>query len=140
MKRFLYPRSTHKETVLGGFLLFLRLTLGAIFIYAGLQKLLTWDTQMETFIDPFGIGSPASLGLAIFGELVCGILFVIGFMLRFTVIPMFITMCVAFFLVHHADVVAGCASLMYMIILVGMFFTGAGKYSADAKMFYSGRR
>ena len=44
----------------------------------GIQKWSNFQELSTAFPDPLGIGSPLSLGLAIFGELVCSMAFIIG--------------------------------------------------------------
>lgn len=75
--------------------LLLRLIFGGMFIYFGYQKIANYDLYLEFFKDPIGLGNKFSYNLLIFGEFVCGILITAGFLTRLSVIPTFITMCVA---------------------------------------------
>ncbi len=49
----------------------------------GIQKWTNFQELSAVFPDPLGVGSPLSLGLAIFGELACSMAFIIGFLLLF---------------------------------------------------------
>ena len=100
--------------------------------WAKFQKVLGGNLE---FGDPIGIGAEASLYLAIFAELVCAILVIIGLATRFAVVPLVITMIVAMFLVHAADPFnIKELAFLYLGIFVSLFFTGPGKLSVDDKL------
>lgn len=85
------------------------------------------------FADPFGLGVTTSLVLAIFGELVCGVLIALGLGTRLAAIPFAITMLVAMF--HaHADDPWGVKehAFLFLVPAVTLLFTGAGRLSLDA--------
>ena len=112
-------------------LLLLRIVVGCFMMTHGIQK---YQMLMEgkAFADPIGIGSAASLWLAVFAELVCSALLIIGFATRIIVVPLIITMVVAVFVVHSADgFEAKETGGLYLIIYVLLFITGSGKYSVD---------
>lgn len=56
-----------------------------------------------TFADPFGLGPAPSLALAVFAEVFCSILIMLGIFTRLSVIPLIITMLVAWLMVHISD-------------------------------------
>lgn len=96
-----------------------------------LQKLVAGDLQ---FGDPLGVGQEISLVLAVLAEFVCSILVILGLFTRVAVIPLAVTMAVAFFIVHSADPLQiKELSLVYLTVFVGLFFTGPGRYSIDGK-------
>ena len=113
-------------------ILILRLIAGSFMMVHGLQKLDMLKANPVQFADPIGIGEPASLTLAVFAELVCSILLIIGFLTRLALIPLIITMLVAVFIVHSNDGFEKqeLASL-YLGVYVVLIITGAGKYSVD---------
>jgi len=93
------------------------------------------------FGDPIGIGTELSLILVIFAELICGFLVAIGFLTRLSVIPIFITMTVVFFIVHAKDAFdAKTLPLVFWMLSIVIFILGSGKFSADSLMFRKGRR
>lgn len=95
-----------------------------------LNKLLAGDLG---FPDPLGVGSGISLGLATFGELVCGLLIAVGLFTRLSTIPYMITMLVAGLIFHIDDGWGKIASpLMYFVPALVLFITGPGKHSLDA--------
>ena len=103
----------------------------------GWAKVTGFKTMSGSFPDPFGVGNSTSLTLAIFGELICSILIVLGAFTRFAAIFAIITMGVAFFVVHkHAmsGPASGELAYAYLGAYLVIFFAGAGKFSVDAKI------
>jgi putative oxidoreductase len=92
---------------------------------------MNFSTLSETFPSVLGFGSYMSLMLAIFCEF-CGSLFLIaGLLQRVVLIPMIISMAVAFFDVHDAMLPEGELALIYLIMFIILFVTGPGRYSLD---------
>ncbi|MFN3402485.1 MAG: DoxX family protein [Cytophagaceae bacterium] len=114
-------------------ILVLRICAGGIMAIAhGWPKLANYAEKSQTFKDVFGIGSEANLILAILAEFFCGLLITIGLFTRLASVPLFITMFIAFFLVHAADPFQKKElALLYMLMYVILILTGPGKYSAD---------
>ncbi|HTN07581.1 DoxX family protein, partial [Agriterribacter sp.] len=82
------------------------------------------------FMDVLGLGATVSLYLAIFGEVVCSILVMLGLGTRLAVIPSMITMLVAVFHVHIADpFVKQEMGLHYLLTYTALFIMGSGRYS-----------
>lgn len=128
---FLFPTKPKTVTV-SLFLLAARIIFGILLMNHGIQKWSNFQELSATFPDPVGLGSPISLGLAIFGELVCSIGFIIGFLYRITMIPMILTMLVAFFVVHADDAFAVKElAFIYLVIFILMYIAGPGKFSID---------
>ena len=95
-----------------------------------LGKLLRGDM---TFADPIGLGQEASLVLAMFGELVCGLLVAAGLATRAALVPLGITMLVAMLIHHAADPWRDKElAFSYIIVTVTLLLTGPGRWSADA--------
>ena len=85
-----------------------------------------------TFPDPLGVGSPLSLGLAIFGEMVCSMGFIIGLLYRLAMLPMIFTMGMAFFVIHGNDPFSVKElALVYLVVFILMYISGPGKFSVD---------
>lgn len=113
-------------------ILLLRLSFGGLFIYFGYTKLANYDQILPIFGDVIGIGSTLSLNLVIFAELFCGILVTIGLFTRLSVIPIFITMSVAYFIAHANDPFQNkILPLLFWFLCFVIFILGSGKYSAD---------
>jgi putative oxidoreductase len=112
-------------------------------VWLGLSMLLLhgwgkWQKSAELaggFPDPFGIGSAPSLYLAIFAEVVCSVLLLLGLATRLALVPLVITMLVAFFLVHGGALSGESSGEMAFIYLggyVALLLTGPGRFSVDA--------
>lgn len=87
------------------------------------------------FADPFGLGATASLAMAVFAEVVCAFLIIIGFKTRWATIPLIITMLVAVFMIHWEDPFGKKEfALLYLIPFICLLFTGGGRYSLDAML------
>lgn len=128
---FLFPTkpNTAKISLL---LLAVRIIFGILLMNHGIQKWSNFQELSTAFPDPIGLGSSFSLGLAIFAELICSMAFIIGFLYRLALIPMIVTMIVAFLVIHTNDVFAVKElAFIYFIIFALMFITGPGKFSID---------
>lgn len=123
------PRSTS----LG--LLILRVGLGlSMALLHGQAKLLNFSATAAKFPALFGLPSNVNLGLAVFAEVVCSALLVIGFLTRFAALTLSITMAVAFFMVHQGALTgenSGELALIYLLGYLTLLFAGAGRYSVD---------
>ena len=117
-------------------LLLLRVFLGGFMLFAhGWPKLAGFADKSGGFPDPLGIGSPASLTLAVFAEVLCALVLMLGLLTRAVAIPLLITMVVAAFLVHADDPFQKKEfALLYAIPFLSLIFTGAGSFSVDAKL------
>jgi len=122
------------NTDLASFLL--RLVFGGLMIYHGYSKLSAYEQMVPMFPDLIGIGSKLSLILAIFAEFICGIFIVFGFITRLSVIPIFITMIVAYFLAHGQDAFqVKELAFSFLLLSLVVFTLGSGKYSIDSVLF-----
>jgi len=116
-------------------LLLVRITFGASMLFGhGLGK---WGKlfggEEIKFADPFGVGPVASLAMAVFAEVICSILLMLGLLTRWAVIPLIITMGVAFFTVHIADEFARQEkAILFGVTFIALFLTGPGRFSVDA--------
>jgi putative oxidoreductase len=117
-------------------ILFLRLIFGGMFVYYGYTKVSSYDQILPVFGDPIGIGSKLSLNLVIFAELVCGFFVMIGFLTRISVIPILITMIVAYFVAHAKDpFMVKQLAFLYLLLSFVIFLFGSGRYSVDYLIF-----
>lgn len=129
--KFLFP-SKPDGTAMSLLILALRIVFGILLMSHGVQKWANFSAMSDSFPDPLGIGSQLSLILAIFGEMVCSIAFIFGFLYRLTMIPMIFTMCMAFFVIHANDPFATKElAFVYLAVFILLYITGPGKYSLD---------
>jgi putative oxidoreductase len=102
-----------------------------LFFNHGLDKLASVDQLADTFPDVTGLGSYMSLIVSIFCEFCCSLFLIVGLLVRITVIPMMISMAVAFFVVHCGMVPEGELALIYLFMFAILYVTGPGKFSID---------
>ena len=116
--------------------LMLRLIFGGLFIRYGYMKFAAYDQILPMFGDVIGIGSRLSFNLVIFAELFCGIFVALGFLTRLTVIPICITMIVAFFVAHVNDAFdVKAIALVFLLLSAVIFVLGSGRFSIDRLIF-----
>lgn len=117
-------------------LLILRVGTGLFMLLAhGWPKLSAFSEKSGGFPDPIGLGSPVSLSLAVFAEVFCALAIALGLFTRAAAIPLLVTMVVAAFVIHGDDPFQKKEfALLYAIPFLTLIFTGAGKYSIDAKL------
>lgn len=114
-------------------LLVVRLLAGGMMLTHGIPKIgrLMGEGPVK-FADPFGLGPEISLIMAIFSEVACAILIMIGFKTRVATIPLMITMLVAAFYAHWDDPFGKKElPLLYFAVFLLILIVGAGKYSLD---------
>lgn len=122
--------------------LFLRLIVGGLFFARlGYEKIINYDQMIPMFGDIIGIGSKLSFNLAIFAEFFCAFFVLIGFLTRLTIIPILITMVVAFFVAHAKDTFdVKTLPLVYLFLTIVIFVLGGGKFSVDRLIFKNKER
>lgn len=120
-------------------LLGLRLVCGLTMLFAhGMVKLQGYSERAATFSDPLGLGSEVSLMLAVFAEVFCSILLVLGALTRLSVLPLIVTMAVAFFIHHGADPWRQRElSFLYLAAFSAIFLLGPGRFSVDGMLLKS---
>lgn len=120
-------------------LLILRIGVSGLMLTHGIPKLmiLFGDNPIQ-FGNPIGIGVMASLILAVFAEVICSVLILIGFKTRLAAVPLIITMFVAYFIVHSGEAFKSRElSLFYLIVYIVLFIAGSGKFSVD---YFTGKK
>ena len=124
LKQLLFPAKPD-GTATSAMLLIARIVFGILLMNHGIQKWTNFQELSAVFPDPLGVGSPLSLGLAIFGELA-------GFLYRLAMIPMVFTMAVAFFVIHGNDPFATKElAFVYLVVFILMYIIGPGKFAVD---------
>lgn len=129
--RILFPNA-NEQAKLSTLMLLKCVIFSLLLTHHGFEKLINFNGMAATFPDPFGIGSEASLAIAIFGELVCSLGFVVGFLPRLVLIPMSIAMIVAILAAHGGDVFGEEEyAFLYLVVFILSWIAGAGRYSVD---------
>ncbi len=127
---FLFPQYLRGKAV-SFLLLLIRLFFGILFFMHGLDKLTNFNELSFTFPSVLGFGSYTTLMVAIFCEFACSMFLMTGLMTRILLIPMILSMAVAFFDIHDGMMPEGELSLIYLVIFLGLFIAGPGRYSVD---------
>jgi len=132
IRKFLFPEYS-KRAWFSLIVLAFRILFGILLMTHGYQKFAQFETLKDNFPDPIGIGSELSLALAIFGELICSAAFILGLLYRLVMIPMLITMGVAFFIIQGNDPFANKElAFIYLTVFLIMYLAGPGKYAIDS--------
>jgi putative oxidoreductase len=133
MKKILSTRTAPWALNLSLFIL--RFGFGLLMIPHGYNKMIHFSDRSSNFMDFLGLGSAVSLALVIFAEFFCALFVAIGLFTRLTVIPLVITMGVAVFKAHDADIFGdGERGMLFLIAAVVIMLAGPGKASVDGIM------
>lgn len=128
-----FNSSKVNDIVLNGLILVIQLFVGISMLTHGLPKLemLTANDKIE-FMNFLGLGSVISLVLVVFAEVLCSVFIIVGFLTRFSTVPLMMTMLIAFFVRHGSDpYVVKELSLVYFFFYLTVFVLGSGKFSLD---------
>jgi putative oxidoreductase len=109
---------------------------GALLLNHGLGKLTHFGAMKNSFMDPLGIGSLASLSFSTLAEFVCAALIVLGFLTRFSALVILINLGVAFYFIHGMKLSgagSGELAFVYFGAFLTVFLAGPGKISIDGK-------
>ena len=111
-------------------LLVLRVGFSVFLLLHGLDKIEVLLNNGGIFPDPIGLGSTISLVLVLIAEVICTILIIIGFKVRWASIPPIIMMLVAVFVVHQgASIMERELAVLYLVAFSAIAILGSGKYS-----------
>ena len=114
-------------------MLILRLGLGILMMHTGYNKLVNFGEMQHKFMNFMGIGSTASLALVVFAEFFCSLFLILGLFTRFAAIPLIVTMCVALFKAHNAEVFGdGQTAALYLTGYLVLLLVGPGRVSVDS--------
>lgn len=131
---FMFPSYCRKKSA-SILILCLRVFFGVMFFTHGLDKLMNFNELSYTYPSVFGFGSYMTLMLSIFTEFCCSLFLIAGLTVRIIVVPMIISMAVAFFDIHDAMFPQGELSFIYLVMFIVLFATGPGRYSLDSLIF-----
>lgn len=114
-------------------LLITRVGVAALMLVHGWPKLeMLFSDGPVQFPAVLGLSATTSLALAVFSEVLCSLLILVGLGTRLATIPLIVTMVVAVFIFHAADPFAKQElGLLYLMPYVVLLLTGSGKYSLD---------
>lgn len=131
LNNFLFPLPI-SEVEYSAILLAFRVIFGIMIMYHGYTKLRNFKALSTTFPDPLNLGIKTSLVLAVFGEFICPIAFIAGFLYRLCMIPMMFNMFIAFFVaMRKTPYDQRELGLVYLLLFILLYITGPGIYSID---------
>lgn len=114
-------------------LLILRISVAVLMLTHGIPKLTNLLSDNPQFVGVLGMSPETSLALAVFAEVVCSMLILVGFGTRLATIPLIITMLIAVFMIHAEDPFAKQEmGLHYLVAYIVLLIAGSGQYSVDA--------
>ena len=116
--------------------LVLRVGTSMLMLVYGYGKLERYLNGERSFADPIAIGEELTLLLAIFAEFACSLLLIVGLFTRAVLLPLIITMLVAFLIVHSDNPFDKKEHpLLFLIPYCTLLLTGPGRYSLDQRIF-----
>lgn len=112
-------------------LLFGRVAISLLMLVHGLPKLQAlFSGDPVQFPAVFGLSAGLSLALAVFAEVICSLLVLVGFATRIAVVSLIVTMFTAAFYIHVSDPFSRQEpAILYLVVYTILLFAGAGKYS-----------
>ena len=128
-------------------ILIIRLIIGLIMAFYGYEKLIHFNEMAASDfwmkqVSFLGMSSKISLGLTVFAELFCSVLLILGLFTRISLFFLLFCMAWIFLVVFPFSILDKGDNgykfndaFVYFMIYLGLFFTGAGRYSLDAKLF-----
>ena len=117
-------------------LLFLRIS-GALFLLGvhGLPKLLNFSAELQRIEDPFHLGAHLTLILAIFAEVLCPLLIVVGVLVRLACLPILFVLLVALLVVHPQwSMAEGQFGWLLLILFTSIFIAGPGRLALNVHL------
>jgi len=132
MKKLFSTRPSHAD--LG--ILLLRLIIGGLFTWHGADALSHYKLYLSMSKSTIGLGASMEFHLVVLSHFICGIFVVLGFLTRLSIIPIFISMAVAFFIAHKGQAfMLKELSFAYMLLCLPVFIFGSGRFSIDRLIF-----
>lgn len=116
-------------------LFFLRAS-GALFLLCvhGLPKLLNFNAQLLVIEDPFHMGGSLTLCMAIFAEVICPLLILVGVLVRLACLPILFLLLVALIVVHPEwSIDQAQFGWLLTIIFTSILIAGAGPLALNRR-------
>lgn len=116
-------------------LLWLRLAGSALLLRVhGLPKLLDFRHQLSLIEDPFGLGAHLTLSLAIFAEVLCPLLIILGLLTRLATLPVLFLLLVSLVWVHPEwSLTEGQFAWLLLIVFGAVLIGGSGSIALDRR-------
>lgn len=102
-------------------------------VYHGWGKWVNFGERAPEFFDPLGLGPTTSLALAIFAEVICALLLIVGFATRLAAAAVVANFAVILFIVQQGKTFDELElPLLFWICAIVVALTGPGRLSVDA--------
>ena len=103
-----------------------------LFLNHGLPKLQNFEKRQATFSDPLHIGHTPSLLLAIFAEVFCALLLILGLLSRLASLVLVALFIVIIFIIHKDDPLKEKEdAILFLLVFLTTLLCGPGKWSID---------
>ena len=133
MKKIL--STSYNDTAFNFALLLLRGGLGVLVLPHGYQKLIHFAERKNAFFNFFGMGSTLSLSIAIFIELICSFLLILGLFTRISALLLVMLTSFIVFNVNKGDIFGKAEYLVPLLLgFLTVLLIGGGKYSVEGIM------
>ncbi|MFF7063590.1 DoxX family membrane protein [Pseudomonas sp. NPDC008258] len=140
------PQIQHRPTSLADFsvpfgLLFLRVSAALLLLQIhGLPKLLNWSTELQRIEDPFGLGATLTLALAVFAEVICPLLLILGVFARLACLPVLAVLGIALVMVHPEWTLEEAQfAWLFTVLYAGLAITGPGAWAINVPVLFAKR-
>ncbi len=145
MKKLLSLTSAPINLDLG--LLLFRLIFGVLMAFYGYDKLIHFNEMAASEfwankVNFLGMTGVVPLALTVFAEFFCSLLLIFGlftrqasFILAFCMAYIFLVVFPGSMIENNDNGISFSDPFLYFVCYMGLFFTGAGKYSLDLKLF-----
>lgn len=126
-------------------LLLIRVVIGALMAFIGYEKLIHFNEMANSDfwakeVSFLGMKGAVPLALTVFAEFFCSLLLIVGLLTRLSSFILLFCMAYIFLVIFPGSMISNGehgvefnTAFTYFVIYLGLFFTGAGKYSLDAK-------
>jgi len=118
--------------------LLLRLFVGVRLIYGVIDNVTSWEHMIKfrDFLQQFNFPIPLVAAIvSVHAQLLAGVMFILGWKIRFAAILMIINFLIAILMVHWGEKLEPMTpALAILFISILFFFQGAGKYSLDNRI------
>lgn len=126
-------------------LLLIRVVIGILMAFIGYEKLIHFNEMANSDfwakeVSFLGMKGAVPLALTVFAEFFCSLLLIVGLFTRVSSFILLFCMAYIFLVIFPGSMVSKGehgvefnTAFTYFVIYLGLFFTGAGKYSLDAK-------
>lgn len=126
-------------------LLLIRIVIGALMAFIGYEKLIHFNEMANSDfwakeVSFLGMKGAVPLALTVFAEFFCSLLLIVGLLTRVSSFILLFCMAYIFLVIFPGSMISNGehgvefnTAFTYFVIYLGLFFTGAGKYSLDAK-------